>query len=280
MVPRQAPPEPTFVSYQNPTRVLWPNSFLDVVISAIGWPIAGSPPAKPSMSSRARRRGPTCCAPQQLTPIVADVVDPATLVGLPTADTVLYAVGYDRTTAHQFAIVYVDGMANVLAALPPETGRIVYISSTGVYGQTSGERVDETSDCRPVAKGARPASQPNGCCRPIRLVPARSFCDWQDCTDPAHPQPAAVDGGPAIGGTGRGLPESDSCRRRGQRRAGGRTAGRRCLGCTWSPMASRSSGARITKNSARPIRCAGPTFRLRSDRQRSALRLGNRQANR
>jgi len=92
---------------------------------------------------------------QELTPIVADVVDPATLVGLPTVDTVLYAVGYDRTTGASIHNVYVDGLTHVLAALPPETGRIVYISSTGVYGQASGERVDETSDCRPVREGGQ-----------------------------------------------------------------------------------------------------------------------------
>ena len=32
-------------------------------------------------------------------PIVADVMQPQSLVGLPTADTVLYAVGYDRAAA-------------------------------------------------------------------------------------------------------------------------------------------------------------------------------------
>ncbi|HEY1785296.1 MAG TPA: SDR family oxidoreductase [Pirellulales bacterium] len=92
---------------------------------------------------------------QGLTPIVADVVQPGTLAGLPAADTVLYAVGYDRTTGASIRQVYVDGLAHVLAALPPATGRIVYISSTGVYGQTGGERVDENSECLPVREGGR-----------------------------------------------------------------------------------------------------------------------------
>ena len=85
--------------------------------------------------------------------------------------------------ANRFGKVYVDGLANVLAALPPATGRIVYVSSTGVYGQTSGERVDEASECRPVAKGARHASQPSGCWRPIRWARVRSRFVWQDCMD-------------------------------------------------------------------------------------------------
>jgi nucleoside-diphosphate-sugar epimerase len=88
-------------------------------------------------------------------PIVADVVRPQTLVELPAADTVLYAVGYDRAAGESIRQVYVDGLANVLAALPPQTGRFVYISSTGVYGQTGGQLVDETSECRPVREGGR-----------------------------------------------------------------------------------------------------------------------------
>ncbi|HEX4146118.1 MAG TPA: SDR family oxidoreductase [Pirellulales bacterium] len=90
---------------------------------------------------------------QGLLSIVADVVRPASLVGLPVADTVLFAVGYDRTAGESIRKVYVDGLANVLAALSPDTGRFIYISSTGVYGQTGGQQVDETSECLPVREG-------------------------------------------------------------------------------------------------------------------------------
>jgi nucleoside-diphosphate-sugar epimerase len=92
---------------------------------------------------------------QGLRPIVADVARGTGLAQLPVADTVLFAVGYDRTAGASIHAVYVDGLANVLAALPPETGRIIYISSTGVYGQTAGERVDETSECHPLREGGR-----------------------------------------------------------------------------------------------------------------------------
>ena len=108
---------------------------------------------------------------QGLTPIVADVVRPQALVGLPAAETVLYAIGFDRTAGESIHRVYVDGLANVLAALPPETGRIVYISSTGVFGQAGGQRVDETSECQPVREGGR------ACLEAERLLSAHPLGD-------------------------------------------------------------------------------------------------------
>jgi nucleoside-diphosphate-sugar epimerase len=88
-------------------------------------------------------------------PLVADVTRPETLRRLPLAETVLFAVGHDRQAGPSIHEVYVDGLAAVLDALPAETGRLIYISSTGVYGQTTGERVDEESECRPVRDGGR-----------------------------------------------------------------------------------------------------------------------------
>jgi nucleoside-diphosphate-sugar epimerase len=82
--------------------------------------------------------------------IVADVTQPQTLVGLPAAETVLYAVGYDRRSGVSRQQLYVDGLRNVLAALSPQTGRILYVSSTGVYGSAAGAWVDEDSPCRPT----------------------------------------------------------------------------------------------------------------------------------
>src|SRR5271168_1343025 len=82
-------------------------------------------------------------------PIVADVMAPASLADLPSAETVLYSIGYDRAAGHSLSDVYVGGLANVLMRLPVSTGRLIYISSTGVYGATDGELVDEDSPCRP-----------------------------------------------------------------------------------------------------------------------------------
>lgn len=87
--------------------------------------------------------------------ILGDVLDPDSLAGLPAADTVVYAVGYDRTAEPSKREVYVAGLGNVLAAIPEPGGRLIYISSTSVYGQSDGEWVDETSLTDPTSEGGR-----------------------------------------------------------------------------------------------------------------------------
>jgi len=90
-----------------------------------------------------------------LQPIVADVTHPETLAGLPAAETVLYAVGYDphgRQTRWQ---VYVEGLRAVLDAISPHTQRIIHISSTGVFGKNDGSWVDEDSPCQPTSEAGR-----------------------------------------------------------------------------------------------------------------------------
>jgi nucleoside-diphosphate-sugar epimerase len=50
--------------------------------------------------------------------------------------------------------VYLDGLRHVLDTLPtPE--RFVYVSSTGVYGQTDGSWVDESSPAEPTEESGR-----------------------------------------------------------------------------------------------------------------------------
>ncbi|MDA7977981.1 MAG: NAD-dependent epimerase/dehydratase family protein [Pirellulales bacterium] len=82
--------------------------------------------------------------------IVADVTQADTLKRLPQADTVLWAVGFDRSTNAKMRDVYVSGLSNTLTTLaehPP--GRFVYVSSTSVYGHADGEVIDESSTCTP-----------------------------------------------------------------------------------------------------------------------------------
>jgi nucleoside-diphosphate-sugar epimerase len=88
-------------------------------------------------------------------PIVGDVTRPETLAGLPCAATVLYAIGYDRHAAASREAVHLDGLRAVLAALPPETGKLLYTSSTSVYGPAGGGPVDEDSPCRPNRDAGR-----------------------------------------------------------------------------------------------------------------------------
>ena len=78
-----------------------------------------------------------------LRPLVGDLTDPGSCLTCPAVDTLLFAVGWDRSSGKTIREVYVDGLKHLLARLPNSNGRVVYISSTGVYGQTSGERVDE-----------------------------------------------------------------------------------------------------------------------------------------
>ena len=78
-------------------------------------------------------------------PMVADILLPDSLADLPKVDTVLFAVGYDRTSQASIHQVYVDGLRNVLDALPDHPFKILYISSTGVYAENEGGWVDEDS---------------------------------------------------------------------------------------------------------------------------------------
>ena len=87
--------------------------------------------------------------------IVADVTQPATLVGLPSAGTVLFAVGFDRSAGQPIVEVYAGGVRNVLAALPSDTGRFIYISTTGVYGDTGGQWIDEQTPPDPERDDGR-----------------------------------------------------------------------------------------------------------------------------
>jgi len=87
--------------------------------------------------------------------IVADITQPETLTDLPVADTVLFAVGFDRASAKSIHDVYAGGVRNVLSALPNQKGRLIYISTTGVYGPAEGAWVDEVTPPDPRREGGR-----------------------------------------------------------------------------------------------------------------------------
>jgi nucleoside-diphosphate-sugar epimerase len=102
-------------------------------------------------------------------PLVADILVPETLKGLPRADTVLFAVGYDRNCGHSIRQLYFDGLRNVLEHLPTEIARFIYVSSTGVYGQSGDVWVDEQSPCEPTREGGRACWQAEQLLRSDRL---------------------------------------------------------------------------------------------------------------
>jgi nucleoside-diphosphate-sugar epimerase len=88
-------------------------------------------------------------------PIKGDVLRPESLSALPQADVVLYAVGYDSRASASKEVVYVQGLANVLREIGSRMGRLLYVSSTSVYGQDAGEWVDERSACAPPTKSGQ-----------------------------------------------------------------------------------------------------------------------------
>lgn len=94
-----------------------------------------------------------------VTPLVGDLTRPESLENLrPTSDgVVLVAVGYDRQATPSITDVYVDGLRNALDALHRRGGlsKLVYLSSTGVYGSNDGSWVDEDSPCEPLREGGR-----------------------------------------------------------------------------------------------------------------------------
>src|SRR5262245_16868090 len=95
---------------------------------------------KPERASALREQG--------ITPVICDVTNRASLK-LPAIDGVVHCVGLDRPARVPMRAVYVEGLRNVLDALPT-TSRLVHVSSTSVYAQTGGEEVDEGAETAPL----------------------------------------------------------------------------------------------------------------------------------
>lgn len=81
-------------------------------------------------------------------PIVGDVLKPESLKALPQVETILYAIGLDRSAGASMREVYVEGLRNVLDNMPTSK-RFIYVSSSSVYAQTDGDWVDVESPTQP-----------------------------------------------------------------------------------------------------------------------------------
>lgn len=90
-----------------------------------------------------------------LRPLKMDVTHGPALGPLPVVDTVVFAVGRDRRSRATMLDIHVTGLRSLLDTLPVSTGCVIYVSSTGVYGQDAGEWVDEESVCEPVSEGGK-----------------------------------------------------------------------------------------------------------------------------
>ena len=89
--------------------------------------------------------------------VTADVTEAKTLqaaaAAIPPVDTVLFAVGFDRTRHDDIRNVYVDGLRAVLDAFENRFEQFIYISTTGVYGMDCGSEVTEQTPVAPTRPG-------------------------------------------------------------------------------------------------------------------------------
>jgi nucleoside-diphosphate-sugar epimerase len=87
--------------------------------------------------------------PPVIQPLAADLNDPTTLTRLPPdLDYVCYTAAADGFSPDHYRAAYVDGLTHLLQALQAQgqqPRRVIFTSSTSVYGQCQGEWVDEDS---------------------------------------------------------------------------------------------------------------------------------------
>lgn len=94
--------------------------------------------------------------PPGIAPVAADVSDARSLTGslLVDPDVVVYAVSADERTEEAYRAAYVDGLRTVMSVLL-EGGhlpdRLLYVSSTAVYGDQDGAWVDEDTSTDPTS---------------------------------------------------------------------------------------------------------------------------------
>ena len=94
---------------------------------------------------------------QGIRPVILDLSSPENWPELPVVDVVLWSVGFDRSAGADRTKVWVDGLRELLnrVRFRNERGRVIYTSSTGVYGDSGGEEVDEESATSPDSEGGK-----------------------------------------------------------------------------------------------------------------------------
>jgi nucleoside-diphosphate-sugar epimerase len=130
----------------------------------VGFPLAAELARRGHEVSGLRRSAETDGALQQagVTPLHADLTQRETLETLPRDfDWVVNCVASGGGAASEYRRLYLDGMHNLVTWLgsapgqPNRLPRLVYTSSTGVYGQNDGALVDETSPTEPATETAK-----------------------------------------------------------------------------------------------------------------------------
>jgi len=91
-------------------------------------------------------------------PLLADVTDSAAdwsaVTALEDLATVFWAVGFDRAAGGTHHDVHVAGLRRLLDSLPADC-RVIFSSSTGVWGDEEGRRVDEHTPPNPAREAGR-----------------------------------------------------------------------------------------------------------------------------
>jgi nucleoside-diphosphate-sugar epimerase len=93
-----------------------------------------------------------------IVPVVGDIREPLDVLTLEPAATVLYAVAPDRRTADAAAEqVWIEGLGYLTGAMRewPTPPRLLFVSSTGVYGHADGNEVDEQAVTDPRDESGR-----------------------------------------------------------------------------------------------------------------------------
>jgi nucleoside-diphosphate-sugar epimerase len=92
------------------------------------------------------------------TAVQADVTDADDLSAVPDVDSLVFAASSGGRGAEAAERVYVDGLQTVIEAFGNRAfspDRLIYTSSTGVYGDHDGDWVDETTDLSPTTEKTR-----------------------------------------------------------------------------------------------------------------------------
>ncbi|NLE47847.1 MAG: NAD-dependent epimerase/dehydratase family protein [Sandaracinaceae bacterium] len=92
--------------------------------------------------------------------VAADLLDSSTLVGLPEVDAIVYAASPCGRNAMAYSAIYGDGFSNLIEAYRGGKGgnvpgRVIFVSSTSVYGQGGDVAIDESTPIEPKTETAR-----------------------------------------------------------------------------------------------------------------------------
>ena len=99
------------------------------------------------------RRNPSYL-PSGIVPVGADLLEPASLQSVRGDwDAIIYQATPEARTAEAYEAAYVEGLSNLLAQT--HSPRLIFVSSTAVYGQDDGAWVDEDTETRPSSFSGR-----------------------------------------------------------------------------------------------------------------------------